>query len=117
MGKRIDRLLEGWTLNRAFYELGNAVWKQLHIHKAINTEEAKVILDPLTEVFIKLKKPKKENSLEILKIATKKGLTYYDAAYIQAAIENELTLITDDEQLYRAGKKYVKTATSDELAQ
>jgi predicted nucleic acid-binding protein len=111
-----NRLLEGWTLNLSFYELGNTVWKQLHIYKATNIEEASVILDALTEVFMKLKKPEKENSLETLKIAAKEGLTYYDAAYIQAAIENELTLVTDDTQLYRAGKKYVEILTSDELA-
>lgn len=115
--RRINQLLEGWTLNLAFYELGNAVWKQLYLYNAINTMEANTILDSLTEVFMKLKKPEKENSLEILKIAVKEGLTYYDAAYIQAAIENELTLVTDDEQLYRACKKYVKAVTSDELSQ
>jgi predicted nucleic acid-binding protein len=68
------------------------------------------------EVFMKLKKPESESSLEILKIAVKEGLTYYDAAYIQAAVENNLTLVTDDEQLHRAGKKYVKVATSDETS-
>jgi len=26
--KKIDKLLEGWTLNLAFYELGNAIWKK-----------------------------------------------------------------------------------------
>jgi predicted nucleic acid-binding protein len=114
--KRINKLLEGWTLNLAFYELGNAVWKQVYIYKAIDTNEANIILDSLTEVFMKLKKPEKENSLEILKIAAKEGLTYYDAAYIQAAIENKLTLVTDDEKLYRASKKYVKTVTSDEFS-
>jgi predicted nucleic acid-binding protein len=115
--KRINKLLEGWTLNLAFYELGNAVWKQVYIYKVIDTNEANIILDSLTEVFMKLKKPEKENSLEILKIAAKEGLTYYDAAYIQAAIENKLTLVTDDEQLYKASKKYVKAVTSDEFSQ
>ncbi|MGC9093999.1 MAG: type II toxin-antitoxin system VapC family toxin [Candidatus Bathyarchaeia archaeon] len=113
----MNELLEGWTLNLAFYELGNAVWKQAYIYKAINANEANIILDSLTEVFMKLKKPEKENSLEILKIAAKEGLTCYDAAYIQAAIENKLTLVTDDEQLYRASKKYVKAITSYELSQ
>jgi predicted nucleic acid-binding protein len=42
------------------------------------------------EVFMKLKKPDSESSLEILKNAVKEGLTYYDAAYIQAAVENNL---------------------------
>ncbi|MEM3517655.1 MAG: hypothetical protein QXD42_04115 [Nitrososphaerales archaeon] len=37
-------LLEGWTLNLAFYELGNAVWKQLYLYKTINTKEANILL-------------------------------------------------------------------------
>ncbi|MEM2240272.1 MAG: type II toxin-antitoxin system VapC family toxin [Candidatus Bathyarchaeia archaeon] len=113
--KRIDKLFEGWTLNLAFYELGNAVWKQTYIHRTITPEEASKLLDTLTEVFINMKKPEKENGLETLKIAVREGLTYYDAAYIQAAVENKLTLVTDDEMLYRVAKKFVKTMKSNEL--
>lgn len=113
--KRIDKLFEGWTLNLAFYELGNAVWKQTYIHRTVTPEEAGKLLDALTEVFINMKKPEKENGLGTLKIAVREGLTYYDAAYIQAAVENKLTLVTDDEKLYRVAKKFVKTMKSNEL--
>lgn len=41
--KKIDKLLEGWTLNLAFYELGNAVWKQANVHKTITTDEANTV--------------------------------------------------------------------------
>ena len=113
--EKIDKLLEGWTLNLTFYELGNAVWKQVHVHKTITSDEANTILDPLIIIFRKLKKPEAEHALEILKIALKESLTYYDASYIHTAIENNLTLVTDDKQLSKVGKKYVKTITSDEL--
>ncbi|MCP8313135.1 MAG: type II toxin-antitoxin system VapC family toxin [archaeon] len=115
--RKIDRLLEGWTLNLAFYELGNAVWRQVHIRKGMAIDEANMILDPLVEIFRRMNKPKKEDALKTLEIAIKEGLTYYDAAYINAAVENSLTLVTDDEQLYKISKKYVKTAKSDELYQ
>jgi len=113
--KKIDKLLRGWTLNLALYELGNAVWKQVHVHKTITSDEANTILDPLITIFRKLKKPEAEHALKILKIASKESLTYYDASYIHAAMKNNLTLVTDDEQLNKASKKYVKTITSDEL--
>jgi len=113
--KKIDKLLEGWTLNLTFYELGNAVWKQVHTHKTITTDEANTILNLLTEISKKLKKPETEEALETLKIAIKESLTYYDASYIHAAIENGLTLVTDDKQLYTISSKYIKTVTSDEL--
>jgi len=113
--KKIDKLLGGWTINLAFYELGNAVWKQVHVNKTITVVEANTVLDPLIEVFKRLRKPKAEHALEILKIALKENLTYYDASYIHAAMENGLKLITDDEQLKKVSKKYVKTVTSEEL--
>jgi len=113
--KKIDKLLEGWTLNLAFYELGNAVWKQVHIHKTITSDEANTILSLLTEIFKKLKKPETEEALEILKIAIKESLTYCEASYIHAAVQNSLTLVTDDKQLYTISSKYIKTVTSDKL--
>jgi len=113
--KKIGKLLEGWTLNLAFYELGNAIWKQVHIHKTITTDEANTVLSLLTEIFKKLKKPETKEALETLKIAIKESLTYYDASYIQAATENGLTLVTDDKQLHTTSSKHIKTVTSDEI--
>ncbi len=113
--KEIDKMLGGWTLNLAIYELGNAVWKQVKIYKKITVEEANLVLDSLMEVFRRMKKPTAENPLRTLKIAVEENLTYYDASYISAAIENNLTLVTDDEKLYGVGKKYVKTIRSSAL--
>ncbi|MEM3886535.1 MAG: type II toxin-antitoxin system VapC family toxin [Candidatus Methanomethylicia archaeon] len=111
----IDKLFGGFTLNLAFYELGNAVWKHVHIYKTITMDEAIMILDSLIEVFKRLKRLEAEDALEILKIAVNEGLTYYDASYIHTAIKNSLTLVTDDQQLYDISKKYVKTVTSKEI--
>jgi len=113
--RKAEKLMDGWTLNLAIYELGNAVWKQVKIHKKITVEEANLVLDSLTEVFRRLRKPATENTLKTLEIAVKEDLTYYDASYISAALENDLTLVTDDDKLYRAGKKYVRTVKSNEL--
>jgi predicted nucleic acid-binding protein len=113
--KKLDKLLEGWTINLAYYELGNAVWKQFSIHKKITKSEAEKVLDTLTEAFKRLKKPKNEDALETLRIATEENLTFYDASYIQAAIKNGLTLVTDDEKLLKKAKKYTKAITSQQL--
>lgn len=113
--KKLEELLQGWTISLAYYELGNAVWKQVYKYKKISLDEARILLEPLIEIFMRLKKPQKENGLEILEIAAKEGITFYDASYLQAAIHNNLTLITDDKQLYKKGKKYVKTLTTNDL--
>ena len=113
--KKLDKLLDGWTINLAYYELGNAVWKQVNIHKKITTNEAEKVLDSLMEAFKRLKKPKSEDALETLKIATKENLTYYDASYIRTAIKNAFTLVTDDDKLLKTAKKYTEAITSQQL--
>ena len=113
--KKLDPLLEGFTLNLAPYELGNAVWKQVCIHKTVTVEEANIVLDLLADVFGKMRKLKVEHPLEILKIAVEEKITYYDASYLYTAIKNGLTLVTDDEKLYNVGKKHVKAVKSNEV--
>ncbi len=113
--RKIERLLEGCTLNLAFYELGNAVWKQVHLHKALTQEEGSEALAALTEVYGQMRELQVEDASSILKITVEEGLTYYDASYIHAAIKNDAVLVTDDRKLQTAASKYVETATSDEL--
>ena len=113
--RKLDRLEGCYTLSLAFYEVGNAVWKQVHLYKTLTMEEGGTVLDSLTEVLKTLKKVRVEKVLEVLKIAVEEDLTYYDASNLQAAIENGFSLVTDDEKLYAAGKKYLETARSNEL--
>jgi predicted nucleic acid-binding protein len=48
-------------------------------------------------------------------IAVEEGLTYYDASYIQAAIDNASILVTDDAELLSKAKRYVETQASAEI--
>jgi len=34
--RKIEKLLDDWTLNLAIYELENAMWKQIKIHEKNN---------------------------------------------------------------------------------
>jgi len=113
--KQIEELLEGWTLNLALYELGNAVWKQVLLHKALTPEEGGEALDALIEVLREMRALRLEEASAILNIAVEEGSTYYDASYIHAAIKNGATLVTDDRKLNSIAKKYVETMTSEEL--
>lgn len=113
--QKIERLLDGCTLNLAFYELGNAIWKQVHLHKALTPEEGSEALAALTEVYDQMRELPVEDASSILNIAVEEGLTYYDASYIHAAKKNEAVLVTDDRKLHTAATKYVETTTSEEL--
>lgn len=113
--RKIERLLDGCTLNLAFYELGNAIWKQVHLHKALTPEEGSEALAALTEVYDQMRELPIEDASSILNIAVEEGLTFYDASYIHAAIKNEAVLVTDDRKLHTTASKYVETTTSEEL--
>jgi len=115
--RKTGDLLEGWTLNLAFYEMGDAVWKQVHIHKALTPEEGAKALDALVEVLRNMGEVRVEDASAVLNIAVKEGLTYYDASYIHAAIKHGATLVTDDKKLRSVAEKYVETITSEELNQ
>jgi predicted nucleic acid-binding protein len=112
---KADKPLEGWTLNPALYEVGNAVWKQVYLYKTFTLEEGNKALDALTEVIKKMMRTSIDDSLDILKIAVTEGLTYYDAAYLHATLKNDKTLVTNDEKLYTIAKKYVKTIKNNKL--
>jgi len=113
--RKIERLLDGCTLNLAPYELGNAIWKQAHLHKALTPEEGSEALAALTEVYDQMRELPVEDASSILTIAIEEGLTYYDASYIHATKKNEAVLVTDDRKLHTAARKYVETTTSEEL--
>jgi len=113
--RKIERLLEGCTLNLAFYELGNAVWKQVHLQKALTQKEGSQALAALTEVYRQMRELHVEDTSSILNLAVEEGLTYYDASYLHAAINNDVVLVTDDRRLHTAASKHVETATSEEL--
>lgn len=112
---KIDELLEGVTLSLAFYEVGNAVWKQVHIHEALTQEEGGRALDAIVELLNRMGVILVEDASAVLDIAVGEGLTYYDASYLHAAIREDATLVTDDETLNHVAGKYVQTMTSGEL--
>ena len=113
--RKIERLLDGCTLNLAFYELGNAVWKQVYLNKTLTQEEGGIALAALTDVYGQMRELFVEDASSILNIAIGEGLTYYDASYVHAAIKNEAMLVTDDGKLRTTASKYVETSTSEEL--
>lgn len=110
--RRVDRLHEGGTLGLAFYEVGNAVWKQVYQRKSLSLEEGEKALATLVEVLNSMKEVMVEDKVAVLNIAVERGLTYYDASFIRAAIENNSILITDDEILRSAAKGIAETAKS-----
>jgi predicted nucleic acid-binding protein len=114
--KKAEKLLKGATMSLAFYEVGNAIWKQqVHLKGSFTKEEGSKALTALARLLKQMKEASVKYEAAALIIAVEEGLTYYDASYIQAAIDNALILVTDDAELLSKGKRYVETQASAEL--
>lgn len=99
-------VLKGITCELAKFELSNAVWKEVNIHESVNIDEGLKILDVLMKALEKMN-VKNPNWNEVLKLAVKHDLTFYDASYVQLAIENSDVLVTEDKKLREKVKGFV----------
>jgi predicted nucleic acid-binding protein len=112
---RYTPFLDAYTTPLARYELGNAVWKRIHLTKATKQEEGQKLLDALDTLYLKMNKITELDTGETLKLADENGITYYDASYITTALDHSLTLITDDTRLRKTASKYVTATDSQHI--
>jgi len=99
----------------ADYELGNAVWKVLHVLKKLTDDESRILLTAFHEAMLRLRvEPQLELSerLEVLGNADRLGISYYDSSYLTAAIRLEAMLVTEDKALTRAAAECGVPTTS-----
>ena len=103
----------------AAYELGNAVWKDLHIFKRLSKEEADLLLTMFHKTLSRMKvEPQSELSerIEVLRNSDNLGISYYDSSYLTSAIRLEATLVTEDKRLRKAADACgVPTLSAGEL--
>ncbi len=105
MGDEAPRvLMNASTIPLAFYEVGNAIWKESRIHRRFDLPEAKRLMDNISALLRGMGeiKPPEE---EVLELAYEHRITFYDASYLAAARAFERTLVTDDRKIIKVGRK------------
>jgi predicted nucleic acid-binding protein len=115
---KLKAIMSSRTLTLAFYEIGNAIWKESKLLKTLDKEEADRLAHAVSIIFsrIEIVQITRQEELEgILEIARKEKRTFYDCAYIFAAKSENLTLVTEDEKLSKIAKKYIKTRSVSSL--
>lgn len=118
-----DKLVEGSTIYLAYYELGNALWKECLLLKRISREEAEKSLNFMYAVLKRMQvssfdSEKEGSATSILDSAFKCNITFYDSAYLTEAKKSNKVLVTDDKKLAKAAENAgVKTLSSSALAQ
>jgi predicted nucleic acid-binding protein len=116
--KAMDMLMEGTTISLAYYELGNALWREAHLLKRISIEEAEKSLSLMYAMLVRMQivEVDSEQGIEILQTAHKCNLTFYDSAYLVEAKKTSKILVTDDNRLAKAAEILgVETLSSNTL--
>jgi predicted nucleic acid-binding protein len=112
---RSATLLEGSTIDLAFYEVGNSIRRKVCVEKLLTMQEGTTALDSLTDVMTAMVEAKRANHRDVLDAACQGNLTFYDASYLCAAEAAKATLVTDDTRLFAAGKKRMKVLRSADV--
>ncbi|MEM1631700.1 MAG: type II toxin-antitoxin system VapC family toxin [Thermofilum sp.] len=114
----LDKLDGLATLDLAFYEIGNALWKQVVRGVASREEVERTALAIGKLLLVKgvIKVGWRDLGYSaILNLAVDNGITFYDASYLAASIAFGVPLVTEDEKLRRVAAKYVEVASWRDL--
>ena len=120
-GKAPDMFGEGSTISLAYYEVGNALWRECFLLKRIVPKEAAKLLKSMFAMLRTMDVAGLEDEDlgdAVLNMACNLNVTYYDAAYLTEAQRSNRILVTDDEKLAKAAESAgVKTLTSKTVRQ
>lgn len=90
-----------YVLTLTPYEVGNGLWKEATLLRVININEALALVRYVSRVYGVVEFLEPRDWVSVLRLACELRITYYDSAYVVAAVENGLVLVTDDEKLFR----------------
>jgi len=106
-----------FVLDLTSYEAGNTLWRLSVLQNKLTIEAVDSTLGVLTKLMEQTKEMNVRNMdlVSIMNVARNERTTFYDSAYIAAAKDRKLTLVTDDGRLSKAASKYVEVRGSSEL--
>jgi predicted nucleic acid-binding protein len=116
----VEKLVKGATIYLAYYELGNALWRECLLLKRISLQEAEKSLDLIYSILgcMQVASLDNETGSEVLDTAYKFNLTFYDTAYLIEAKKSGMILVTDDIKLAKAAKNLgINTLSSQTFMQ
>jgi predicted nucleic acid-binding protein len=110
-------LQDSLVLDLTFYEVGNAIWKEIILTKFLTPDDAKALEKVAQTIFARTDQiaSSTESFSGILEIAKNEKLSFYDSSYIYFAKEKGLKLVTEDKKLNVKAQKYVDVQTATTL--
>jgi predicted nucleic acid-binding protein len=101
----VEKLANEKTLDLSSYELGNVIWKNIS-RKKISLDEGMNIINFLSKIISLMDILHIGIKVDILKIAVKNNLSYYDSSYLYASISFNDILVSEDKKLLNAAAKH-----------
>lgn len=113
---RIDLLANNYTTSLARYELGNVLLKERYILKKMSDAEQRSLLNIITQALdLMFSADISGNEQEIIDLAAKHSLSFYDASYVYLSKKNGIVLVTEDNKLINKIKTTVKAIQAETL--
>ncbi len=115
---KIEIVVGNYTLELARYELGNILWNNFAFQAKATEEEIKILAKIVKQILHTMEIVQIScHEEEVLQVAAKLKITFYDASYAYYANAKGLTLITEDSQLLRKIVPYVKASKLSDITQ
>jgi len=110
-------LSDNCILDLTKYEVGNTLWKEHILNRAIEADEFRELLDLLRTIIPRTKvlSVDAQDLPDVAEVAEKERITFYDASYVTIAKAQNLTLVTEDTNLAKAASKHTKTVPAKDF--
>ena len=102
-------LEENYILTLTIYEVGNALWRETRLLRRLTIDEAEAIMRAIITLIKFMQVIELQDPIEVLRISNEIEITFYDAAYVVAALRRGLILVTDDRRLVARMERYRDT--------
>ena len=103
--KSLDVLKNNYTIRLVYYEIGNAILKDVRIFKPYTLNEGLSVLNTIYNLLEYMRIIDiTDYHDEILSVAEKLSITFYDASYLVSAFKKCLTFVTDDTKILNSVK-------------
>lgn len=113
--KRKDLIEDAITLDLARYEVGNAILKDVMIHKRMDLQKAQQVMEFINELFENIEIVTEAQGDDVIKTASFLGVSFYDAAYVSYAKRTGLVFVTEDVKLSKKIKSYIEHISIEAL--
>ncbi len=111
---RMRRLAGESTIPLARFEVGNAIWKDIRLRGLYSAEDGARLLEVILGLVDLMEVVEPDYSLA-LRLAVGRGITFYDASYVAAAVQRGTKLVTEDAELRRRVEGLVEAVPLGDL--